>query len=275
MAKSLILNIPHSSSFIPSEDVSSAFLPHIGSSRFIDALRHPERNPASQKRDELIRQELLVMTDWYTDELFNHCLGMAVITPVSRLVCDTERFSHDSLEPMAREGMGYCYTNGSQCQVIKQFNDEYKDEILWRYYAPHHIALTDAVGDSLLSSGSALILDCHSFSSKPLPYEKIQNNDRPDICIGTDTFHTPKSLSSLVQKFFSTRGYKVSFNTPYSGTMVPIHYYHKDGKVHSVMIEINRSLYLDEASAEKNSEFKNILSDIFDLEMLLTLSKIQ
>ena len=35
-----------------------------------------------------------------------------------------------------------------------------------------------------------------------------------------------------------------AFNTPFAGTIVPMEYYKKDARVHSVMIEVNRRLYL-------------------------------
>lgn len=266
----LILNIPHASSFIPQEDFYKAFLPRVSASCFAEAIRNHEKNQRlNAEKSEKIQKELLVMTDWYTDELFNHGLGKAIIAPVSRLVCDTERFSHDENESMAQRGMGYCYRNGSENQEIKSFSQDYQDEILWRYYAPHHIALTDAVSDSLSDSGRTLILDCHSFSSDPLPYEPEQSTDRPDICIGTDDYHTPKELASLVEQFFKVRGYSVAFNSPYAGTIVPLKYYHKDKKVQSLMIEVNRKLYLTSGTNGKSPMFKTIQKDLFDLEVLL------
>lgn len=253
MANSLILNIPHASTNIPSMD-DAFFFPAVSSSK---------------ARDAVIQDELYAMTDWYTDELFDHSVGKAIIAPVSRLVCDTERFSHDDEESMATRGMGFCYEKGSEEEIIKEFPSEYKDEVLWRYYAPHHIALTDAVEASLNANKCALILDCHSFSSKPLQYEPEQGLNRPDICIGTDEYHTPDELLMIVEKFFRVRGYSVSVNYPYSGTIVPLRFYRKDKRVQSIMIEINRGLYLKEGSNKKNKNFQALLKTIFDLEVVL------
>jgi hypothetical protein len=59
----------------------------------------------------------------------------------------------------------------------------------WNY--PHHARLTDAVDAALSEDGHCLIIDIHSFSSHPLPHEHDQDLDRPEICIGTDQFHSP------------------------------------------------------------------------------------
>ena len=39
-----------------------------------------------------IDNELLRMTDRYTDELFYHQKAISIIAPISRLICDMERF---------------------------------------------------------------------------------------------------------------------------------------------------------------------------------------
>jgi N-formylglutamate deformylase len=243
MANQLILNIPHASTFIPKEDLESVFLVH----------------------GKDLKKELLNMTDWYTDELFVHGIGKEVVAKVSRLVCDTERFSHDDQESMSEKGMGFCYRRGYNNEEIKDFSTNYQDEVLWRYYAPHHIALTDAVQESLNANDSALILDCHSFSDIPLPYEPNQD-DRPDICIGTDDYHTPQKLTDYVMHYFERQGYSVAINSPYSGSIVPLRYYQKDERVKSIMVEVNRRLYLEPGTNKKNARFKDIRDDLHYLE---------
>ena len=271
MSHSLILNIPHASTFIPAEDRDKVFLPFTDAFCKSDNRDKKTRTHSEKERDEAIKNELLVMTDWYTDELFDHSIGSAIVANVSRLVCDTERFSHDENEEMASRGMGFCYENGSKNQVIKTVTPEYKDEILWRYYAPHHIALTDAVENSLKVNDKALILDCHSFSADPLPYETDQCGNRPDICIGTDSYHTPEQLLRAVERFFNVRNFSTAINAPYGGTMVPLRHYKKDSRVMSIMIEVNRGLYLKNESSSKNRHFEQILKTLFDLEVMLSL----
>jgi N-formylglutamate amidohydrolase len=52
----------------------------------------------------------------------------------------------------------------------------------------------------------------------------------------------------------------MAFNTPFSGTFVPIKYYQKDERVSSIMIEIKRSLYMNEATSEKIQSFSKIIN---------------
>ena len=47
-------------------------------------------------------------------------------------------------------------------------------------------------------------------------------------------------------------------NKPYEGTLVPEAFRGKDSRVESVMIEVNRSLYMDEGTGKKRSSFGNV-----------------
>ena len=141
---------------------------------------------------ESLKQKLLLMTDWYTDELFSD-IGTPLRFPISRLICDVERFRNPVQEPMDSVGMWICYERTSSLQLLKRFGQSHIQEILHRYYDPHHRKLTDLVAHELSHAGRCLIVDGHSFSSKALPYE-IDPSLRPDICIGTNAFHTPVSL---------------------------------------------------------------------------------
>ena len=65
--------------------------------------------------------------------------------------------------------------------------------------------LEEAVRREMLKTGRALIIDCHSFPTKPLPFEDSALY-RPEICVGTDVTHTPEWLSSDMRPAFQGQG---------------------------------------------------------------------
>ena len=93
----MILHIPHSSFIIP-----------------------PEVRVGINLGEEELKQELALMTDAFTDELFDldepH---YKIVYPVSRLVCDPERFLGDEAEPMSEVGMAAVYTCTSDGRVLR------------------------------------------------------------------------------------------------------------------------------------------------------------
>jgi N-formylglutamate deformylase len=135
-------------------------------------------------------------------------------------------------------------------------------EILVQYYQTHHRHLTTMVSNELTSNSNALIIDCHSFSGAPLPCDEDQTTPRPDICIGTDSFHTPDLLVKAVEKIISSLGYTYKVNQPYAGSIVPMDFYHKNSRMISIMIEVNRSLYMDESTGMKTVAFEITKHDI-------------
>jgi len=232
----IILHIPHSSKAIPRK-IRETFL----------------------LSDDELNKELICMTDAYTDELFTK--GMrnthTEVYPVSRLVVDPERFIDDNKEPMSERGMGVVYTLTSGGKKLKDsISKRERDKLINAYYNPHHDKVNLIAERQIKSHGKCLIVDCHSFPSIPLPYEFDQSKVRPDICIGVDNFHTPTWLSNNTVKLFQGLGYSTKINQPFSGCFVPSWSYHISKNVLSVMIEINRNLYMDEKTGEKNNGFK-------------------
>jgi N-formylglutamate deformylase len=81
-----------------------------------------------------------------------------------------------------------------------------RTRIVKRWYRPHHKAMTLAV-DRVAGEGDfCIIVDCHSFSSRLLPHERDQEPHRPDVCVGTDDFHTPTELRDILVKAASSAG---------------------------------------------------------------------
>jgi N-formylglutamate deformylase len=239
----VVLHLPHDSTLIP-DSVRDQFL--------LD--------------DAELMRELDRMTDHMTCRLFigSQTAATVVRSPVSRLVVDVERFPDDDQEPMAERGMGAIYTATSDLSTLRRpLSQAERTELMNTYYWPHHDALAQAVSAAVDQFGRCLIIDCHSFSSQALPYEMSnEDEDRPDICIGTDPIHTPKILADAFVREFQQAGYKVSLNSPFSGAMVPATVSKENVKVSSVMVEVNRGIYLDETETLPGRNFEAVANRV-------------
>lgn len=184
--------------------------------------------------------------------------------PVSRLVVDVERFDDDDFEPMAARGMGVVYERTSDGRPLRHpLSPDARKALIDGWYRPHHDRLAARTFDALSKYGHALLVDAHSFASRPSPYEPDQRPDRPQICIGTDDgFHTPPALAVCFVQSFRSAGFNVRVNAPYAGVLVPMRYYRKDPRVRAVMVEVNRSLYLVESTRERCGEYETVARTI-------------
>jgi N-formylglutamate deformylase len=226
--RAAVAHIPHASTHIP-----------------------PEHRAGMLLDDAALRTELTRLTDWHTDALYGWLADEGVpvlVNRISRLVVDPVRFLDDDLEPMAALGQGVVYertTDGSRLRVL---HPELRAAYVRAYYEPYHAALSGLVDAVLAARDHCLILDCHSFGSVPLPSEPDQDPDRPDICVGTDPFHTPEELATRLEAAFAREGFRVRRDAPFRGALVPQAHYRRDPRVSSVMIEVRRGLYCDEAT---------------------------
>ena len=237
-----VLHIPHSSQRVPAEERPNILLD-----------------------DAALNNELLRMTDAHTDELFPITPVEAgrVVFPLSRLVCDVERFPSDTEEPMVGRGMGAIYTRTSMGEVLRAQPDPAdRQNCLDGWYWPHHSTLERLVNDVAARLGVCLIVDCHSFPSVALPYELDQTSSRADICIGTDQFHTPLAVHDSIVAAAHAEGYSVAVDAPFSGALVPLASYRNDRRIMSVMIEVNRRLYMNENTCIRNQDFEKVCAAV-------------
>ena len=206
-----------------------------------------------------------LLIDYYTDNLFvpeqeaNNICHM--IFPYCRLYCDVERLINDPLE---KDGLGISYSRWVPCQdrhgiVLRSYS--VKNEA-FALYADYHSDISKKLVGLI---GTTLLVDCHSFSALP----NLLNSNPPDIdiCIGYNDDETCPSkvvIGNIVQ-YFMSKGYKVGINEPFSNSKtfnVPVTY-------HSIMIEVNKRLYMDEHTLEKTEGFEKLTGIIQSLYALL------
>ncbi len=175
-------------------------------------------------------------TDWHTDLLFG-CSGdtqkvnMARF-PYSRFYCDAERLKNDPLEA---KGQGIVYTD---FEGFKRALSDEKFQQRMFMWAAHQGSVVRYLKNDTENS---VVIDCHSFPSDLADV---------DICIGfNDDWSKPEghTIDDIVT-LFSSNGYKVGVNYPYSNSITP----DAGFKYKSFMIEVNKRCYMYEDTLELN-----------------------
>jgi N-formylglutamate amidohydrolase len=219
---------------------------------------------------EELRAECLRLTDRHTAALYTDGLAPADIVraEVSRLVVDVERFADDAQEPCARVGMGATYVRTSDGRPLRALTPERRAELMARHYWPHHRALDAAAAARLARFDRCVILDAHSYPPGPLPTQ-LAFGPSPEIGVGTQPGHTPQGLRDLAVDFFRAHGYSVGVDVPFSGAMVPNACFGREPRLWSVMIEVRRDLYMDEATGETHAGFARTRAVLTDFRAVL------
>lgn len=132
-------------------------------------------------------------------------------------------------------------------------------------YLPYHRRLRELLHDAFRNEGYAVLVDCHSMPSstgraKPLLSSFYQ---QADFVIG-DRFSTSCSplVTDTVASILRGLGYRVAINKPYAGGYITEHYGNPVSGFHAVQIEVNRGLYMDEASIARSRGFDRLREDL-------------
>lgn len=125
-----------------------------------------------------------------------------------------------------------------------------------RLYKPYHAALMSLLEEARSQFGYAVLIDFHSMPSNQ---GDAGTNQKADFVLG-DRFGTscPREMIRLVERFLTGLGYKVALNKPYAGGYITERYGTPNDGMHSLQIEVNRALYMDEDTLALRRDFRNL-----------------
>ena len=180
-------------------------------------------------------------TDWHTDKLFrsDDDRVTSVIFPYSRFYCDAERLIDD---PMEKIGQGIAYRFIEGCERV--LTDAQIAEIYSKYDSIH-ASLED------VAKPGSLIIDCHSFPADLAP--------ETDICIGfnEDDTRPQQEIIDMIAGHFREAGHSVEINEPYSNSVCASMDLRK-ARTKTIMIEINKAVYLDADGITPGKDFDKL-----------------
>lgn len=134
-----------------------------------------------------------------------------------------------------------------------------------RYYRPYHRALRYALEHMRNRFGKVYHADCHSMPavSAPIMAAPGRARQRADFVLGDrDGTSCSPEFTALVRETLEAMGYAVAVNDPYKGVELVRAYSDPMSGSHSLQIEINRALYMDEDEFRPTANFARLKADI-------------
>ncbi|MDR3512915.1 MAG: N-formylglutamate amidohydrolase [Caulobacteraceae bacterium] len=134
-------------------------------------------------------------------------------------------------------------------------------------HQPYHAALEALLAEACGQFGVAVLVDWHSMPSAAA-HTLGQSGDfggagSCDLVLG-DRFGTAcdGAITDAAERALEVMGYRVTRNAPYAGGFTTEFYGRPARRRHALQIEINRSLYLDEASLAPHTGFERLKADL-------------
>lgn len=188
-----------------------------------------------------------------------------------RAFIDVNR-SLDELDSALIEGVGKSAHNprvasglGVVPRVVANGRAIYRGKLAMReaqariddYWHPYHDALTQLLDESRALYGEAILIDCHSMPREAIETISTSKGGLPDIVIG-DRFGAAADAQIVehVEATLHNAGLRTARNAPFAGAYVTQHYGRPSRGQHVLQLEIDRSLYMNEAMVRPNNNFK-------------------
>jgi N-formylglutamate amidohydrolase len=132
------------------------------------------------------------------------------------------------------------------------------------FHQPYQKAVKDALDETHAHFGCVWHVNCHSMPSvSSVISDEGPGRPRPDFVLGDrDGTTCEPGFTAFVTRVLSDMGYDVRVNDPYKGVeLVRAFSDPADGR-HSLQVEVNRRLYMDERTGEKTPGYARLGRDI-------------
>jgi N-formylglutamate amidohydrolase len=221
--------------------------------------------------------------DCYVDELFGGVVGLGaplIAARFPRAYLDVNREPYE-LDPELFTGRLPEFANtqsarvvgglGTIARIVADTEEIYRERLpigaaferIERLYRPFHAALAGLLETTRKRFGIAVLIDCHSMPSASMGQ---MPGSRPHFVLG-DRFGAScdARLTRFMRDVLQGAGYEVQLNRPYAGGFITEYYGNPTRGVHALQLEINRGLYLSEASFSKTRDFAKLTRIIEDM----------
>ncbi len=259
-------------------DAYEVIHPEINRSCVVFASPHSGRNYSfSFLRSSILDDHVIRSSeDAFVDLLFNSAPQFGapfLMAGAPRAYIDLNR-SCDELDPALIEGVRRQGHNprvasglGVIPRVVANGRAIYRGKItleeaekrIDRYWRPYHDMLQKLLDTAHQRHGQTVLIDCHSMPHEAMDGVALHGMKRPDVVLG-DRFGAAASgdVVDRIEAAFTRAGFNVTRNTPFAGAYITQAYGRPSRGQHAVQIELDRSLYMDEALVRPNGNFEDV-----------------
>ena len=138
-------------------------------------------------------------------------------------------------------------------------------------WKPYHAAVAQAIDAAHARHGYSIHLNCHSMEAIASSHStEFPGEAHADFVVGDrDGSTASPALSQLVCAHLSALGYDVAYNHPYKGVELVRRYGRPAEQRHSLQLEINRKLYMNEKTFELTPGAEALKASLRSLVMRL------
>ena len=236
--------------------------PHPDLPLFVSIPHSGEQVPDEVSWLKNLKEETLMRdVDRFVDRLYDRAINdlalSAIITPWHRYVVDlnrhTDQFDATAVEGAPGEagtqpkGLHWSRTTFDEVLIESPMSEELHHSLVKKYYEPFHNNVQEMRKALKDRWGASYQLDLHSMPSQGTSFHPDPGQTRAEIVVSDFHGKSCKSkFKDLVMKAYQEVGFQVAYNWPYVGGGITQMYGDPNNDFHTLQIEMNRALYMDE-----------------------------
>lgn len=153
------------------------------------------------------------------------------------------------------KGLHWSVTTFGEKLIPQPMSMDVHQQLVTHFYEPFHKQVRDTATRLKKQNGvlyDVFHIDLHSMPSQGTGLHNDPGQTRADIVVSD--FHgksSRKDFVDLIMDAYKKAGFSVAYNWPYFGGGITQLYGKPDNHHHTVQVELNRSLYMDENSKAK------------------------
>ncbi len=134
-------------------------------------------------------------------------------------------------------------------------------------WMPYHAAVEASIARAHRAHGYSIHINCHSMPALASSHATdFPGEAHADFVVGDrDGTTAAPALSLQICDYLRSLGYSVAYNHPYKGVELVRRYSDPAGQRHSIQLEINRKLYMDEQTLEMTQDFAMLKGHLHSL----------
>ncbi len=169
------------------------------------------------------------------------------------------------------KGLIWRYTDDGVPIYQRQLSVQEVRQRIATCWKPYHAAVADAIDVGYRRHGYSIHVNCHSMPAVASSHAtEFPGLAHADFVVGNrDESTSSKDLALLICEHLRGHGYSVDYNHPYKGVELVRRHSNPAQHRHSVQLEINRKLYMDEQTLEISEGFEPLQRALRSLVALL------
>lgn len=217
---------------------------------------------------------LMCDVDAYVDELYNSVLKEFKIPTIVfkwiRYAVDVNRFSIDISDETVEGGnelagkspsdVHWHKTTKGDTLIQEPLSQELHKNLIAKYFDSFHDQIQTQIEEfKSLGNNRIYLLDLHSMPSRGSDFHRDPGANRPQVVVSDVGGQScSRTFRDLVLNAYQTAGFETALNWPYKGGAITQQYGHPQSGQEALQVELNRKLYMDEETKDKNSDYKEI-----------------